>query len=105
MDEIHFLKPVRRGMVVTLKARLNQAWTTSMEVGVRVDAEDPKSGDIVHCCSAYLTFVAIDDDGNKSEIPRLGLGSCEEAHERAQQAQDRRDNRLAMRKKRRKGHS
>ncbi len=105
MDEIHFLKPVRRGMVVTLKARLNQAWTTSMEVGVRVDAEDPKSGDIVHCCSAYLTFVAIDDDGNNSEIPRLDLGACKEAHERAQQAQDRRDNRLAMRKKWRKGHS
>jgi acyl-CoA hydrolase len=105
MDEINFRKPVRRGMVVILKARLNQAWTTSMEVGVRVDAEDPKSGDIVHCCSAYLTFVAIDSDGNKCSVPRLALGSCQEAHERAQQAQDRRDNRLVMRQKRMQGSS
>ena len=105
MDEIHFRKPVRRGMVVTLKARVNQAWTTSIEVGVRVDAEDPKYGNIVHCCSAYLTFVAIDGDGNKCEVPQVALGSCTEAHERAQQAQDRRDNRLAMRQKRLQGKS
>ncbi|MGB0639956.1 MAG: acyl-CoA thioesterase [Myxococcota bacterium] len=105
MDEINFRKPVRRGMVVTLKSRVNQAWTTSIEVGVRVDAEDPKTGTIVHCCSAYLTFVAIDDDGNKCEVPELVVGSCPEAQERVQQAQDRRDNRLAMRQKRLQGRS
>jgi acyl-CoA hydrolase len=103
MDEIHFRQPVRRGMVVILKARLNQAWTTSMEVGVRVDAEDAKTGETAHCCSAYLTFVAIDSSGSPCPVPSLDLGDCSEAHERAQQAQDRRDNRLQMRRKRSEG--
>ena len=68
IDEIHFVQPVRRGMVVILKARVNQSWGTSMEVGVRVEAEDPRTGDTAHCCTAYLTFVAINDDGKPSQV-------------------------------------
>ena len=101
IDEIHFVTPVRRGMVVVLKSRVNQAWSTSMEVGVRVEAEDPRTGDTVHCCTAYTTFVAINDDGRPSSVPKLDPGSDQEAQERAVRAQTRRDNRLAMRKKRR----
>ena len=41
MDELHFLQPVKKGMVVILRSQVNQAWRTSMEVGVRVEAEDP----------------------------------------------------------------
>ena len=102
MDEIHFVQPVRRGMVVILKARVNQAWATSMEVGVRVEAEDPRTGDTVHCCTAYLTFVAINDDGKPSQAPALDTTGDQQAQERAEAAQERRDNRLAMRRKRRK---
>ncbi len=100
IDEIHFVQPVRRGMVVILKARVNQSWTTSMEVGVRVEAEDPRTGDTAHCCTAYLTFVAINDDGKPSQVPQLDTKSDESSALRAAQAQERRDNRLAMRRKR-----
>lgn len=102
MDEIHFVQPVRRGMVVILKARVNQAWGSSMEVGVRVEAEDPRTGDTAHCCTAYLTFVAINDDGKPSQVPLLNTTDDEPARVRAEEAQARRDNRLEMRRKRRK---
>jgi acyl-CoA hydrolase len=101
IDEIHFVQAVRRGMVVILKSRVNQAWTSSMEVGVRVEAEDPRTGDTAHCCTAYLTFVAINDDGRPSKVPTLDVGTSEDAQIRAHEAQQRRDHRLAMRKKRR----
>jgi len=99
IDEIHFVQPVRRGMVVILRASVNQAWGTSMEVGVHVDAEDPRSGDTVHCCTAYLTFVAINDDGRPSPVPVLDTCGEADADKRALQAQERRDNRLQMRAK------
>ena len=101
IDEIHFVQPVRRGMVVILKARVNQAWNSSMEVGVRVEAEDPRTGDTAHCCTAYLTFVAINDDGRPAQAPKLDTGDDPQAKTRAIDAQQRRDHRLAMRKKRR----
>jgi len=101
IDEIHFVHPVRRGMVIILKARVNQGWGSSMEVGVHVEAEDPRTGDTFHCCSAYLTFVAINDDGRTSQVPQLDPGKDEGAITRAREAQDRRDNRLLMRQKRR----
>jgi len=101
IDELHFVHPVRRGMVIILKARVNQAWGSSLEVGVRVEAEDPRTGDTSHCCTAYLTFVAINDDGKPSKVPRLDPGDNAEAITRSHDAQDRRDNRLSMRQKRR----
>ena len=101
IDEIHFVSPVRRGMVVVLKSRVNQAWGSSMEVGVRVEAEDPRTGDTVHCCTAYSTFVAINDDGRPSAVPRFNPGDDVAARTRAHEAQERRDHRLIMRKKRR----
>ncbi len=101
IDELHFVHPVRRGMVIILKARVNQAWGSSLEVGVRVEAEDPRTGDTSHCCTAYLTFVAINDDGKPSKVPSLDPGDDQDAITRARDAQDRRDNRLSMRQKRR----
>ena len=67
MDQLHFLEPVRKGMVVILRAKVNQAWNTSMEIGVRV--MKPFGGNTVHCCSAYLTFVA--DSFGRPKIPTL----------------------------------
>jgi acyl-CoA hydrolase len=101
IDELHFVHPVRRGMVIILKARVNQAWGSSLEVGVRVEAEDPRTGDTSHCCTAYLTFVAINDDGKPSKVPSLDPADDPEAITRSREAQDRRDNRLSMRQKRR----
>ena len=69
-----------------------------MEIGVRVEAEDPLSGSIVHCCSAYLTFVALDAHGKPCPIPELVTAENPTWERRAKEAQMRRDNRLTMRK-------
>ena len=100
MDELHFLQPVKRGMVVILRSQVNQAWNSSMEVGVRVEAEDPLSGSTVHCCSAYLTFVALDAHGKPCRVPKLSMMDNDEYIQRGDEAQQRRDARLDMRKKR-----
>ena len=97
MDQLHFLRPVRRGMVVVLQARINQAWRTSMEIGVRVDAEDPATGQRQHCCSAYLTFVKLDPDGRPAAVPALDPGPDPIALRRQHEAELRRESRLALR--------
>ncbi|MCB9796890.1 MAG: acyl-CoA thioesterase [Alphaproteobacteria bacterium] len=101
IDELHFLRPVRLGMIVELQAQVNQAWRTSMEIGVRVEAEDPRSGERIHCCSAYLTFVALDATGRPSPLPTLEPSGEPEWERRAREAQARRDHRLRMREERR----
>ena len=73
-----------------------------MEVGVRVDAEDPITGQIVHCCTAYLTFVALDDDGRPRPIPELDCADDPQLVLRVKQANDRRNIRLKMRRQRKK---
>jgi acyl-CoA hydrolase len=98
MDELHFLQPVKKGMVVILQSQVNEAWTSSMEVGVRVDAEDPITGTVSHCCSAYLTFVAIDEQGNTKTVPTLDTKGDLVLERRKNDAQMRRDHRLTMRK-------
>lgn len=97
MDQLHFLRPVRRGMVVVLQARVNQAWRTSMEVGVRVDAEDPATGQRQHCCSAYLTFVKLDERGRPVQVPALDPGPAPLAVRRQREAELRRNSRLELR--------
>ena len=102
MDELHFLHPVKKGMVVILRSQVNRAWRTSMEVGVRVEAEDPVTGTVLHCCSAYLTFVAIDGKGGTLQVPILDTKQDPILERRAREAQMRRDNRLKMRELRKK---
>ena len=70
MDHIDFIRPVRLGDLVTLKSSVNRAFTTSMEIGVKVWAEDPRSGSVAHVASAYLVFVAVDEQGNRQRVPR-----------------------------------
>src|SRR6478609_2739143 len=60
IDELHFLNPIQRGHIAILRASVNAAWTHSMEVGVRVEGEDPLTGVRTHTSSAYATFVALD---------------------------------------------
>ncbi len=102
MDELHFLAPIRRGMVVVLQSQVNAAWRSSMEVGVRVDAEDPATGARVHCCSAYLTFVGLDENGRSRAVPRLEIGGDPRAQRREREANERRSVRLEMRERRKR---
>src|SRR3954452_12397429 len=69
VDAMKFRSPVRVGDLVTLRSQVNAAWRTSMEVGVRVDAENVVSGEITHTCTAYLTMVALGDDGRPVTLP------------------------------------
>ncbi len=94
MDEMVFLEPVRIGDVVTVKAMVNEAFTTSMEVGVRVEAEEFRTGKKVHTSSAYLVFVALDDDGKPQGVPPL-LAENEEQRQRQREAKLRRAARLS----------
>ena len=95
-DRLTFLLPIHVGDLVTLRASVNAAWRTSMEVGVRVEAENPRTGEARHTNTAYLTMVAVDDDGGPIEVPALVASSPEELR-RETEAQLRRANRLAER--------
>src|SRR3954447_7148816 len=96
MDRMTFNEPIEIGELLTLRAAVNAVWRTSMEVGVRVEAERPASGSVRHTNSAYLTMVAVDHAGRPRELPPLQVeGDAEERRERA--AQTRRRNRLAER--------
>ncbi len=97
MDEMSFLEPVYVGDVVTVKAKVNEAFTTSMEVGVRVEAETYTTGRHVHTSSAYLAFVAIDDEGKPRPVPPI-VAETEEDRQRQQEARLRRQARLARKR-------
>jgi acyl-CoA hydrolase len=71
MDHIDFIRPVRLGSLITLKASVNRAFSTSMEVGVKAWTEDPQTGELEHVASAYLVFVAIDMGGHPQKVPQL----------------------------------
>ncbi len=71
VDNISFKHPIRLGSVVTLKAHVTRAFNTSMEVRIHVEAEDIPSGQKLHSNNAYFTFVALDRDGNRVEVPEI----------------------------------
>jgi acyl-CoA hydrolase len=96
MDRMDFLVPIHIGDLVTFSAMVNAAWRTSMEVGVRVDAENPRTGEVRHTNTAYLTMVALDDDGNPTAVPPIAPASPTEER-RMREAELRRANRLAER--------
>jgi acyl-CoA hydrolase len=96
MDRMTFLEPIQITELVTFKASVNAVWRTSMEVGVRVEAERPRTGEVRHTSTAYLTMVALDENGRPVEVPPLVVsGGAEERREG--DAQVRRRNRLAER--------
>jgi acyl-CoA hydrolase len=85
--------------VCNLKARVNFVSNTSLEVGVRVDAENPMTGEMFHTATAYLTFVAIGSNGKPSPMPPLILKNADDER-RFAEGKKRRELRLANRKKR-----
>jgi acyl-CoA hydrolase len=98
MDRMTFINPVYVGHLVTVKATVNAAWRSSMEVGVRVEAENIRSGEVTHTSTAYLTMVALDEEGKPTQVPPIEPETPDEER-RAREAQLRRDNRLAERER------
>jgi acyl-CoA hydrolase len=96
MDRMTFLLPVHVGELLTLESSVNAAWRTSVEVGVRVTAENVRTGEKRHTNTAYLTMVALDDEGRPTAVPAL---RCENDDDRRREheAQLRRANRIAER--------
>jgi acyl-CoA hydrolase len=78
MDHIDFIRPVHLGDLLTLKSCVNRAFTSSMEVGVKVWAENTRTGEISHVASAYLVFVAIDEHGVVVKVPQAVPGTPDE---------------------------
>src|SRR6185437_14102065 len=78
MDHIDFIRPVHLGDLVTLKSSVNRAFSTSMEVGVKVWAENTLTALVSHVASAYLVFVAIDEQGRRMKVPQLLPESSDE---------------------------
>ncbi|MBI5640261.1 MAG: acyl-CoA thioesterase [Nitrospirae bacterium] len=97
IDRLDFHNPVFIGDLLFLRAGLNLVGRTSMEVGVRVEAENIVTGEVRHTASAYLTFVALDSRCRPQEVPPLMLETEEEIR-RNREAQKRREIRLAERK-------
>jgi acyl-CoA hydrolase len=96
MDRMTFREPVELGDLVTFQASVNAAWRSSMEVGVRVQAERPGTDEVRHTSSAYLTMVALDEHGKPTAVPPLRTEGPEDER-REREAQTRRRNRLAER--------
>ena len=96
IDYMSFLHPVRIGQLLSLRSSVNRAFRTSMEVGVKVMVEDLKTGETRHTSSAYLTFVAIDKDGEAVHVPPV-IPETEEEKRRYHDACQRRQHRLELR--------
>lgn len=97
IDALHFIAPVYKGWIVNLKASVNFVAKTSMEVGVRIDAENPITGKTFHTASAYLTFVAVDNDLKPIPIAPITPQS-EDEKRRYSRAQERRRIRLEQKR-------
>ncbi|MES2962862.1 MAG: acyl-CoA thioesterase [Bdellovibrionota bacterium] len=102
VDALQFVKPVLRGWTINLRASVNYTARTSMEIGVRVDAENPLTGERVHTASAYLTFVALGADGKPAPVPPV-LAETADEKRRYKAAEIRRKNRLDLREQMKKG--
>ena len=97
IDDVHFLAPVHKGDIVCLTAQVNYVHNTSMEVGVKVVAEDGIKNTKNHTVTAYLTFVALDHNLKPVKVPSLNL-QTEEEKKRFQEGELRRKWRLDRRK-------
>ena len=96
VDHLQFHQPVKVGEFMILKSSVNYTDRTSMEVGVRIAAENPLTGERKHTCSAYLTFVALDESGKPTPVPEV-IPESEVEHRRYAAAKLRREQRLKNR--------
>ncbi len=93
VDSMSFLSPVKVGHLLTLRASVNWVGKTAIEVGVRVEAENPITGEITHTNSAFAVYVALDDDGRPCPVPPLIL-TTEDEKRRWEEAEARQELRL-----------
>ena len=98
IDRVDFREPIHLGDLVVMKASVNYAGRTSMEVGVRVEAEELLSGRRRHTNSCYLTFVAVDRNGRPVEVPAVRPETPDEIR-RYEAAKERRQRRLEERQR------
>lgn len=96
IDRLDFHHPVYIGNLVHCKAAINLVSRTSMEVGVRVEAEDLLTGQVRHTGSAYLTFVVLDETGKPMPVPPIIL-QTEDEHRRNREATERHRRRMEVR--------
>lgn len=96
IDRLNFVAPVYKGWVVNLKASVNFVSHTSMEIGVRVEAENPRTSEVFHTASAYMTFVAIGSNGKPSPVLPL-ITETETEKRRYEAARRRREDRKRSR--------
>ena len=78
VDTVNFLLPIEVGELVTMKASVNYVGKSSMIIGIRVEAENIRSGVIKHCNSSYFTMVSKDKDGKNAPVPGLILTNLKE---------------------------
>lgn len=96
VDRIDFHHPIKLGDAVTLVASVNRVFRTSMEVGVKVYAQNFREGKKIHTNTAYLTFVAVDTEGKPVPAPEA-IPETEDEKRRYEEALERRENRLQTR--------
>ena len=96
VDRMTFVEPIAIGQLLTCQATVNAAWRTSMEVGVRVEAEDAPTRARRHTTTAYVTMVALDEDGRPCPVPDV-IAETPDEERRQREAELRRANRLAER--------
>jgi len=94
IDQLIFRQPIRIGDLVNLQAEVTYAGKTSMEAEVQVTAENPITGEQTHTNTAYLVYVALDQDGKPASVPEL-MAETDEEKERIKKAQARQKHRLA----------
>jgi len=101
MDHIDFIQPVHVGDLLNLKSSVNRAFNTSMEVGVKVWVENTQTGARLHVASAYLVFVAIDQNGRRVRVPELTPVTADEQRRYADalRRREHREAEVARRKK------
>jgi acyl-CoA hydrolase len=98
VDQMTFLHPVHLGDLVMLKSQVNRVFHTSLEVGVKVWVENLKTGGLRHTSSAYLTFVGVNQQGNRIVLPQI-VPETDEDQRRWREAAERRAYRLALKNK------
>ncbi|HMD70573.1 MAG TPA: acyl-CoA thioesterase [Bryobacteraceae bacterium] len=103
VDSFQFLHPVHIGHLIILRSSVNRVFRTSMEAGVYVEAENLVTGERVHTCSAYLTFVALDRDGRATPVEPV-VPETADQERRYRQAGQRRESRLDLRNRMKAGN-
>lgn len=96
VDSLHFVAPARAGETLIVKAKVNRAWNSSMEIGVKVITENSHNGETRHVVSAYLTFVGLDSNGKPVDVP-LVIPETDTEKRRYEAAEARRNARMDIR--------